>query len=178
MSKNKSITSDAIHESFARMIKSLGARHKDTENLLVLGIADGGMIFSERLAKSLSQQLGRNIPHGIVNSMFYRDDIDQNPIPKNFNRTDLPLATEGACVILADDVLFSGRTARAALNEIFDQGRPDLVELAVLFDRGNRRLPLQPNYWGFKELTHPDQRVEVILDPEFPENDIIQISDP
>ena len=171
----KKIDSDQLHAAIDRIAASIAARHGDSVSLSVIGIADGGISFAQVLASRLAALLGKELPCGAVNTAFHRDDIGHNPIPKSFQRTDLPLAVEGATVILADDVIFTGRTARAAMNEIFDVGRPKKVELAVLCDRGNRCLPIQADYTGFVEETTPDQQVVVAIDPHNPTSDSLTI---
>jgi pyrimidine operon attenuation protein/uracil phosphoribosyltransferase len=112
---------------------------------------------------------------GVVDIAFHRDDIGQRPIPLTSASTDLPFAIDEATIILADDVYFSGRTARAALNEIFDQGRPAQIELAVLCERSGRRLPIVPDHVGFVLETTPEQRVEVKLDFDHPVQDTVRV---
>ena len=169
----KTISGGAVGEALERVAGGVAARHGRTKALCVVGVANGGIIFGKRLAKLLSQKLGREIPCGIINPSFHRDDIGINPIPKEFHRTEMPFSMENAAVILADDVFFTGRTARASLNEIFDQGRPERVELAVLCDRGCRRLPIQPDYTGLTLETEPEQDVKVTLSEANPNDDKI-----
>ena len=160
------IESRQLKKATDRIVDSLRDRHRDTENLVIVGIADGGIPFSQILADRLGAALGRKVACGTVNISFHRDDIDHKPIPRSTNPTSIPLDIEGSTIILADDVIFTGRSVRAAINEIFDMGRPAMVELAILCDRGNRRLPIQPNYLGFEEETKPEQKVEVHLNPD------------
>jgi pyrimidine operon attenuation protein / uracil phosphoribosyltransferase len=169
----KTITGAAVRGALEKVAGAIAARHGRTKGLCVVGIANGGIIFGQRLAKLLTQKLGREIPCGIVNPSFHRDDIGLNPIPKEFHRTEMPFPVENAVVILADDVLFTGRTARASLDEIFGQGRPERVELAALCDRGHRRLPLQADYTGLTLETTPEQDVKVTLSAEKPDEDNI-----
>ena len=171
----KRIDSTELHIAIDRIAESIAARHHDSDSLLVVGIADGGISFAQALTRRLSDIFGKELPCGAVNAAFHRDDFNHNPIPKTFQRTDIPLNVEGATVILADDVLFSGRTARAAMNEIFDMGRPERVELAVLCDRGNRCLPIQADYTGFVEDTTPEQQVVVVINIENPVGDSLII---
>ena len=157
------------------LIVSLARQYAEAEPLVVIGVANGGIVLGERLAQGLSQSLGRSIPAGSVNITFHRDDIRQNPIPGVKARTDLPFPVDGATVILADDVIHTGRSVRAALNEIFDLGRPDRVILAVLCDRGHRRLPLQPDHTGLTVQTAATQKVKVSLDRDNPAHDTLAI---
>lgn len=142
---------------------------------MILGIANGGIPFARNLAACLSEALNREIPCGQLNIMFHRDDIGSRPIPAPKLSTEFPGEVDGAVVILADDVLFSGRTVRAALNELFDSGRPEKVELAVLFDRGHHKLPIAPDYTGFSQQTDLNHTVKVFLNPEQPQQDYIKV---
>lgn len=167
--------------AIAQAIDSVAGRiaecHRQTDELGIVGIANGGIFLGQRLAVRLQQLLGREIPCGSLNAQFHRDDIGHKPIPKAFMRTDIPFSIDGATIILADDVLFSGRTTRAALNELFDHGRPARVELAALCDRGGRRLPIQADYIGIKLNALPHQRVVVNLGKGEGDSDSIIIED-
>jgi pyrimidine operon attenuation protein/uracil phosphoribosyltransferase len=116
----------------------------------LLGISNGGIPLAHRLASILGKRTGQPPAVGVVDISFYRDDIGMRPVPKILEPTDIPGEVEGGTFILVDDVLHSGRTVRAALEEIFAQGRPHEVRLAVLVDRGSRRLPVQPDFTGLR----------------------------
>jgi pyrimidine operon attenuation protein/uracil phosphoribosyltransferase len=106
---------------------------------------------------------------------FHRDDISRNPIPKEFAPTHIPSDVNAATIILVDDVLYSGRTIKAALDELFDHGRPTKVELAVLVDRGGRRLPIVADYCGLEISPDETEKVVVRLDGTQPNSDRITI---
>jgi pyrimidine operon attenuation protein/uracil phosphoribosyltransferase len=169
------IEHDRIAQALENLVEQIVARHRDTADLAVAGIANGGIAFSRKLTQQLALRLCRDVPLGVVNIAFHRDDIGQHPIPLQSMATDLPFAIDDATIILADDVQFTGRTARAAVNELFDQGRPARVELAVLCERGGRRLPIVPDYVGFKLDTTDAQRVEVHLDFDYPLRDCVRV---
>ncbi|WP_309400552.1 bifunctional pyr operon transcriptional regulator/uracil phosphoribosyltransferase PyrR [Cerasicoccus maritimus] len=156
---------DQINDAIARIVDEIKALEPSPENLVVAGIANGGVPFGEILAQRLSESYGASIPLGQLNITFQRDDIGTNPIPSEKYRTSLPMELSGKTVILADDVIFSGRSARAALAELFDLGRPDCVRLVALFDRGGRKLPIQTDASGFCENIDGSKRVKVELDP-------------
>jgi pyrimidine operon attenuation protein / uracil phosphoribosyltransferase len=164
-----------IAAALRRIAAGIAARHGSTSNLVLLGIARGGVVCSERLARAVGEQLRRSVPSGVLNVSFHRDDLGRNPIPDMSAATAIPQDIEGAVVVLVDDVLFTGRTVRAALEELFSHGRPARVELAVLVDRGNRCLPIAADYTGFVEKTTPDERVSVGLDPADPTKDVIEV---
>lgn len=164
----------AIKEGIAQMVQRLAEAFRDVETLAVAAIANGGIPFGQMLAAELTRRLGREIPCGTVNIAFHRDDIGQKPIPPATNPTDLPFDVEEATVLLADDVIFSGRSARAGINEIFDSGRPERLLLVVLIDRGGRRLPVQPDYTAINLSLSPEHLVSVHLNAENPEASYIE----
>lgn len=145
---------------------------------LIVGIARGGVPVAKRLASLLEKNWETQVNIGQLDISFHRDDINQNPIPKSAENTELPFDVEEGQVILVDDVIFSGRTIRAALNELFDLGRPANVKLAVLFDRGGRCLPIQPDYTGFHKQVSPLAKVVVQLDSQTCSKDEILIVKP
>jgi pyrimidine operon attenuation protein / uracil phosphoribosyltransferase len=109
-----------------------------------VGIYSGGAWIAERLAKAIEG----DHPVGFIDVSFYRDDFSRTGLKPEVKRTELPFEIEGATIVLVDDVLYTGRSVRAAINELFDFGRPAKVELAVLVDRGGRELPIEPTYSG------------------------------
>ena len=163
------IGSEEIQPAIQQLATAIAARHAATPPVL-LGIANGGITLARRLAALL-----KGAPCGVIDISFHRDDIERNPIPKEFAPTHIPVDVSGATVVLVDDVLFSGRTAKAALDELFDHGRPAKVELAVLVDRGGRRLPVAADYCGLTLKAGDTERVSVRLDPEDPANDSIRV---
>lgn len=162
-----------VHSAIDRVVQGIMARHSASEPLVLLGIANGGINFAQRLAALL--------PHSRVGTLdisFHRDDIGQNPIPKEFVPTQIPIDVNGATVILVDDVLFSGRTVKAALDELFDHGRPAQVELAILVDRGGRKLPFAADFCGLKLEALPREKVVVVLNAQDPTQDSITVRGP
>jgi len=121
----------------------------------LVGIHSGGAWLAERL----SAMLPGDHPFGTMDVSFYRDDYNMVGLKPKVRRTELPFDVEGARLVLVDDVLFTGRSVRAALNELFDYGRPDAVELAVLIDRGGRELPIEPTYCGARIAVVSDRSV-------------------
>ncbi|MEO7413773.1 MAG: bifunctional pyr operon transcriptional regulator/uracil phosphoribosyltransferase PyrR [Opitutaceae bacterium] len=167
MSTPKTIGSEQIQAAIERLANAITDRHPAGAKLLLLGIANGGVELARRLAKRIKAEAGT------LDISFHRDDIGRNPIPKEFARTHIPADVNGATVILVDDVLFSGRTGKAALDELFDHGRPAKVELAVLVERGGRLLPLAADYVGLQIEASPIEKVIVTLDPKDPSLDEI-----
>lgn len=127
------------------------------EPLAIVGIRTGGVWIAERLHADLG--LGGKAPLGFLTSAFHRDDHGTRGIPTTIGATRLDFPVADSRILLVDDILFTGRTIRAALNEIFDYGRPNRVELAVLVDRGGRQLPLQPDHVGGRVELGPDERL-------------------
>ncbi|AOS46255.1 Bifunctional protein PyrR [Lacunisphaera limnophila] len=162
----------SIHQAIDRVASAIATRHAGTERLLILGIANGGIEFARRLAARL-KQAGLKPGTGTLDTSFHRDDIGANPIPKEHAPTLIPHDVNGATVILADDVLHSGRTLKAALDELFDHGRPTAVELAILVDRGGRLLPFAATYCGLTLAAGPTEKVRVRLDPADPKKDTL-----
>ena len=161
-----------IHLAIDRVASALVRRHSGNARLLLLGIANGGVVFAARLATAL-KKVGLKPGLGTIDISFHRDDIGRNPIPKEFSPTLIPHDVNGATVILVDDVLHSGRTVKAALDELFDHGRPASVELAVLVDRGGRLLPVAATYTGLTLVAGDTEKVKVRLDAAAPAHDTI-----
>jgi len=165
----KRIGSAEIHQAIQQLASAIARRH-DASPPILLGIANGGIVLARRLAAAL-----KPAPCGVLDISFHRDDTARNPIPKEFAPTQIPADVTGATVVLVDDVLFSGRTVKAALDELFDHGRPAKVELAVLVDRGGRRLPVAADYCGLTLDAADGQKVVVVLDPGDPGRDAITV---
>lgn len=171
------IENTAIQEAINGMIKNIAYNHQETSRLCVVGIANGGILLGKWIAEKLRAMLSSHIEYGTVNILFHRDDLKTKPIPKIAFPANLPFDIEEEKIILVDDVISSGRTVRAAINDLFDQGRPGQIELAVLFDRGNRRLPFQADYLGFHKEIPLTQKVIVTIDDKNPaEKSLIVIS--
>lgn len=149
-----------VEEVLGRMAAELqqSFRQRGVENPLIIGIRTGGVW----LADSLHKRLGLTDPYGSLDISFYRDDFERIGLNPQVRPSDLPLPTEGRHVLLVDDVIMSGRTIRAALNEIFDYGRPDSILLATLLDLGSRELPIQPDVIGQSLQLDAGQRVKLL----------------
>ncbi|MBG28506.1 MAG: bifunctional pyr operon transcriptional regulator/uracil phosphoribosyltransferase [Opitutae bacterium] len=176
ISNNKEFSSSDIELALDRISDEIATNHRDTAELFLVGIAEGGVPMARRLASKISKKLDRKILHGVVDVSFHRDDIGSKPIPKISSPTEIPEIVDGGTCVLVDDVIHTGRSTRAALNELFDQGRLRRIELAVLVDRGNRKLPIQPDYVGFAEDISNNQEVTVEMDSNDSTRDNIQIT--
>lgn len=164
MATSKTIGPAGVAAAVEQLASAIDQRHAASAALVLLGVANGGVTLASELGKRL-RHLQRNVSVGTIDISFHRDDIDRHPIPKEFQPTHIPCDIHGATVILVDDVLYSGRTLKAALDELFDHGRPAKVELAVLVDRGGRRLPIAPDYTGLTVAALESEKVVVSLDP-------------
>lgn len=176
MAQPKTIGAEEIKNAIERLAAAILERHGLSARLLILGIANGGIEVANRLSARLAAiapQLATKA--GTVDISFHRDDISRNPIPKEFAPTHIPDDVNAATIILVDDVLYSGRTIKAALDELFDHGRPTKVELAILVDRGGRRLPVVADYCGLVVSATETEKVVVRLDGQQPESDRISI---
>ncbi|KPJ61145.1 MAG: hypothetical protein AMS15_06050 [Planctomycetes bacterium DG_23] len=135
----------------------------ECEGLALIGIRNRGAHLATRLAKILGEKWGQEIPVGALDITLYRDDLSERAHQPVVKGTEIPFDVEGRCVVLVDDVLFTGRTVRAALDAIIDFGRPQCIKLAVLIDRGFRELPIAPDYVAATVETQREEMVEVRL---------------
>ena len=136
---------------------------KGKKRLVLIGIRTRGAILAQRLQSLLKKRLNRSIPLGILDITLYRDDLSTLGSQPVVKETTLPFDVTGTTVVLVDDVLFTGRTVRAALDQIVDFGRPACIKLAVLIDRGLREYPIQPDFVGTTLQASPNQLVQLHL---------------
>lgn len=169
MASTQTIGPAEIHAAIERLATAISTRYAGEKKPLLLGIANGGLELACRLARRLDARAGT------VDISFHRDDIARHPIPKEFAASHIPADVQGATIILVDDVLFSGRTVKAALDELFDHGRPAKVELAVLIDRGGRLLPVSADYTGLTLRAGAREKVVVNLDPTDTKRDSVTV---
>ena len=149
-----------VHRAITRMAHEIAERNRGLEHLVLIGLQTGGVPLAERLAGTLEEIGTTAIPCGSLDVAFYRDDIGLRPVlPEAV--TDIAFDLTGATVVLVDDVLFTGRTIRAALNALSEYGRAQAVQLAVMVDRGHRELPIRPDYVGKNLPTRRDEMVDV-----------------
>ena len=152
-----------ISRVLTRIAHEVLERNKGPEGLVLLGIPTRGVALAARLAAIIAEVEGSQVPVGAIDVTMYRDDLRRHPV-RTLERTDIPgVGVDGATVVLVDDVLFSGRTVRAALDALSDVGRPRAVRLAVLVDRGHRELPIRADHVGKNLPTSLTERVSVLL---------------
>lgn len=157
------VDEEAISKSIARISFEIAEKCEDPERLAIVGIKTGGEYIARRIHSEIQRIEGRELPFGVIDISLYRDDhIDVGDQPTLMG-TDLPFRISGSKIILVDDVFFTGRTIRAALDAIIDFGRPAAVQLAVLADRGHQELPIRPDYVGRDIKTARRDFVRVVL---------------
>ena len=155
---------DEIARALRRLAGEIAERTKGARGVTLVGIRRGGVPLAERLRAMLKELEGLDVPLGAVDITLYRDDAATALPNPRIGRSELPLSLEGHTVILVDDVLFTGRTIRAAIAALLDYGRPAAIQLAVLVDRGHRELPIQADYVGRQIVTDRTEMVDVLLD--------------
>ena len=156
------VTAEEVRRALRRMAHEILERNRGADGLVLLGIPTRGVPLAERLAMAIAEIEGAPTPVGSLDVTLYRDDYARTG-PKPLGRTALPVALDGRVVVLVDDVLYTGRTIRAAMDAVVDNGRPAAIQLAVLVDRGHRELPIRADFVGKNLPTAPDQEVRVHL---------------
>lgn len=154
---------DDVRRALWRMAHEVVERNHGLDDVVVLGLQTGGVTLAERLVANLAEIEGTDVALGTLDVAFYRDDVDLRPVVPEAP-TDIPVDLSDKVVVLVDDVLFTGRTIRAALDALADFGRARAVQLAVMVDRGHRELPIRPDFVGKNLPTRRDELVDVTLD--------------
>lgn len=156
-----------IARALTRIAHEILEKNKGTDNLVLVGIRSGGDHLARLLRDRIAEIEGVEIPLGAVDITMYRDDIgSRGALP--VGKTEIPFALDGKKIILVDEVIFTGRTIRAALDALIDIGRPNCIQLAVLIDRGHRELPIRPDYVGRNVPTARDEDICVFFDQTQP----------
>ncbi|MCB0330591.1 MAG: bifunctional pyr operon transcriptional regulator/uracil phosphoribosyltransferase PyrR [Bdellovibrionales bacterium] len=164
-----------VSRALTRICYEIVEKDGKASRLAVVGIRTGGEFLGRRIQSGLKELTKEEIPFGVLDITLYRDDLSHTAEQPTLKGTELPFSISGKRIILVDDVLFTGRTVRAALDAIIDFGRPSRVELAVLADRGHRELPIRPDYVGKNLPTNVDEFVKVTLQ-ELGETDGVHIA--
>jgi pyrimidine operon attenuation protein/uracil phosphoribosyltransferase len=155
------LDADDMRRTLVRIAHEIVEKQIEPQELAIVGIHRRGAILARRLRALLDELLGTEVPLGDVDISFYRDDLSRRADAPVVNASHLDFDVDGRTVVIVDDVLYTGRTVRAAIEAIFDYGRPARVQLAVLADRGHRELPIRPDYVGKNLPTSRDERVNV-----------------
>jgi pyrimidine operon attenuation protein/uracil phosphoribosyltransferase len=156
------LTADDVRRATTRMAHEILERNRGLDGVVLVGVRAGGDWLARRLGDEIAR-IERAVPVGSIDASLHRDDIGLRPVVPA-GRSELPVSLDGATVVLVDDVLFTGRTVRAALDAVGEYGRPRAVQLAVLVDRGHRELPIRPDFVGKNLPTSRDE--EVVVTPE------------
>ena len=156
---------DRIGRTLTRIAHEIVERNKGVEDLALVGVRTRGVHIARRLARSLHEITGAEIPTGALDITLYRDDLMRQAVGPQplVRRTEIPFSIDNRKILLVDDVLYTGRTTRAALDALIDFGRPKAIQLIVLVDRGHRELPIKADYVGKNLPTATDESVQVRL---------------
>ena len=171
------LNEEDIARAISRISHEVLERNKGAKNIALIGIRTRGVTFANRLKQRIKSIEDSDVAIGTLDITLYRDDLGAGLQKPQLKKTEIAFALEGKHVVLCDDVLFTGRTIRAAIDALMDFGRPASVQLAVLIDRGHRELPIRPDYVGKNIPTPKSKRVQVHL-KEIDEEDKVIIQDP
>jgi pyrimidine operon attenuation protein / uracil phosphoribosyltransferase len=163
VARTQVLDADDVRRAIWRMAHEVIEHNHGLDGVVLIGLQTGGVRFAEALADALEKIDGTRPPGGILDVAFHRDDIGLRPVLPSAV-TEIPTDLNGQVVVLVDDVLFTGRTIRAALDAVHTYGRPRAVQLAVMVDRGHRELPIRPDYVGKNLPTRRDEVVNATLD--------------
>jgi pyrimidine operon attenuation protein/uracil phosphoribosyltransferase len=177
--RDKAVMMDAetIERTLVRLTHEILERSQGVQDLVLVGIRTGGVYLAERIREKIRGVEGVQVPCGIIDIALYRDDIAVGLPRPLVGKTEIPFPLKDKKVILVDDVLYTGRTVRAAMDALIDFGRPKFIQLAVLIDRGHRELPIQADYVGKKILTTPQEEVTVTF-RELEDQDRVVVQEP
>ena len=167
-----------VQRALSRMAHEMIERHKGVDGLVLVGIRTNGVYLARRLAVKIAEIEGTPVSLGELDVTLYRDDLSTIKDHPLVRKTEIPFDLTDRKVVLVDDVLFTGRTIRAAMDGVMDLGRPRLIQLAVLIDRGHRELPIRADYVGKNMPTGPDERVKVFLREEGQDDRVVILSGP
>ncbi len=169
------LSADDIRRALTRIAHEIVERNKGTEDLAFVGVRTRGVPLAQRLAERIKHFEKASIPVGTLDIGLYRDDISERS-PVTIQSTDIPFGIDGKHLVLVDDVLFTGRSIRAAIDALIDFGRPKTIQLAVLVDRGHRELPIRPDYVGKNVPTASREDVQVRLKETDGVDDVVIVS--
>ena len=162
--KGQVMDKEGLERTISRIAHEIVEKNKGTDNLAIIGIRTRGVFLAERIVEKIKQIEKAVLPIGILDITLYRDDLSTIASQPVIHSTEIPFDITNKVVVLVDDVLYTGRTIRAALDELIDFGRPKAIQLAVLVDRGHRELPIRADYAGKNVPTSKEEIVEVRLE--------------
>jgi pyrimidine operon attenuation protein/uracil phosphoribosyltransferase len=163
MTEKVVMSREDIRRSLARIAHEIMERNKTVENLVLVGMRTRGVPLARRLAANMENFEGLKIPVGALDISLYRDDLSLLNLQPTVQHTDITVSIDDRFVVLVDDVLYTGRSTRAAMDALIDLGRPQSIQLAVLIDRGHRELPIRPDYVGKNIPSSRDEEIQVRL---------------
>lgn len=161
--KARIMDADGLRRALTRIAHEIVERNKGLEHVVLVGIRRRGVPLARRLAERLKEIEGATVPIGILDITLYRDDLTTRTDQPEVHKTEIPVDLSGKLVVLVDDVLYTGRTVRAALDALIDLGRPQVIQLAVLVDRGHRELPIRADFVGKNVPTSKREIIHVKL---------------
>ena len=164
--KSQLMDEAAMNRALMRISHEIAEKNKGVENVVLVGIRRRGEPLAEKICENIEKIEGTAVPVGSIDIGFYRDDLTEVWTDPKVRKTELPFNVTGRDVVLCDDVLFTGRTARAAIEAVFSSGRPNSIQFAVLVDRGHRELPIRADFVGKNVPTSRSEMIEVRL-PEY-----------
>ena len=167
------LSAEEIRRTMTRLASQVVERSRDLSQLVILGIYSRGAFLADLLARQIEVLEGVTVPVGALDITFYRDDLDQIGV-RTPAKTEIPFDLTGKTVLLVDDVIYKGRTVRAALNAVNDYGRPAAIWLAVLVDRGHREIPIHPDFTGKQLPTAKEEQIKVYLQ-DFDGRDAVEL---
>ena len=177
MAAVKIMDQEAVHRAISRIAHEILEKNKDAENLALIGIRTRGVFLARRIAQEIKNIQGVEVPMGILDITLYRDDLTLVATQPVVRQTSIDFDITDRKIILVDDVFFTGRTIRAALDALVDFGRPAIIQLAVLVDRGHRELPIRADFVGKNIPTSKSQNVQVILEESDGKADEVIVED-
>ena len=157
---------DEINRTLMRMAHEILEHHQNYEDMILIGTRTGGVYLSRIIREKIKKIENIEIPIGTLDITLYRDDLSRIGYQRLVHKTEVPINIDDRVIVLIDDVLFTGRTVRAAMDALTDLGRPSMIQLAVLVDRGHRELPIRADYAGRIISTSRKENVEVIFDDD------------
>lgn len=159
--KSKILDADGMRRAISRIAHEIIEKNKGTEGLALIGIRTRGVPMAERIRERIAEFEGVTVPLGIIDITLYRDDLTTIAVQPVVHETSVPFDVQGKTIVLVDDVLYTGRTVRAALDATMDLGRPQKIQLAVLVDRGHRELPIRADFVGKNVPTSSREMIAV-----------------
>jgi len=179
MSKKRVVMdTDGIDRSLTRISYEILEKNKGVEDLVIIGIQKGGVVLAERICEKISRIESTKVPMGKLDITLYRDDLLTSSKKPRMGKTDIPFSLDNKKVVIVDDVLFTGRTIRAAMDALIDFGRPRLIQLAVLIDRGHRELPIRADFVGKNLPSSLWEEVNVSVSPDKSKDEVVIIENP